>query len=208
MMEAVRTTVTARSDTSRRRPGPTIVTRTEHPSLTILGYSQAAMFLRGERQPDVAGVISIHGAREFGVDAPRVAHRLDLVFDDVDVAPAASDDVAAVQRAAVRRRWAEQIGLIETPPVRADVAAIIEFAKRVQGVDGLLLCHCGAGMSRAPAAASICLAVWRGTGAEDECIAEVRRIRPGASPHPGLVRFADELLGRGGALVRAARPVI
>jgi predicted protein tyrosine phosphatase len=58
-------------------------------------------------------------------------------------------------------------------------------------------------MSRAPAAALICLAVWRGAGSEAECVAEVMRIRRGAVPHVGLVRMADELLGRGERLVRA-----
>jgi predicted protein tyrosine phosphatase len=35
-------------------------------------------------------------------------------------------------------------------------------------------------------------------------VREVRSLRPGATPHAGLVRFADDLLGRRGALVRAA----
>ena len=40
-----------------------------HPKLKIFGYSEAAMFLRGVPAGDVAGIISIHGAREFGVEA-------------------------------------------------------------------------------------------------------------------------------------------
>ena len=55
-----------------------------HPRLVILGYSEAGMFLRGTPAPNVAGIISIHGDREFRVEAD-VPHRLDLVFDDVEV---------------------------------------------------------------------------------------------------------------------------
>ena len=58
-------------------------------------------------------------------------------------------------------------------------------------------------MSRAPAAALLCLAAWAGPGAEAECVEAVLRLRRGAVPHVGLVRFADALLGRGGKLTDA-----
>ena len=158
------------------------------------------MLLRGPSGPDVAAVISIHGRRGFGVEAD-VAHRLDLTFDDVEVA--AADDPMAVLRVTSRRRWAEQNGLAEVAPTPADAAAIVRFAQEVRGVRGIVLCHCGGGMSRAPAAALICLATWRGAGTEAQCVEEVFRLRRGAVPHAGLVRFADELLGRGGQLCDA-----
>jgi predicted protein tyrosine phosphatase len=170
------------------------------PALVVLGYSEAAMFLHRVPAPNLAGIISIHGRREFGVDAD-VARRLDLAFDDVEVAPA--DDPAAIERAMVRRRWAEQNGLSEVAPAVEDVSAIIRFARAARGANGILLCHCGAGMSRAPAAALICLAAWRGPGTEMECVQEVFRLRPGAVPHVGMIRFADELLAREGKLVAA-----
>ena|SRR5437660_9753675 len=72
-------------------------------------------------------------------------------------------------------------------------------------VKGIVLCQCAGGMSRAPAAALICLAVWRGEGTEKESVEEVRRLRRGAVPHVGLVGLADEVLGRGGRLVEAVR---
>jgi predicted protein tyrosine phosphatase len=178
---------------------------TTHPPLAIFGYSEAAMFLRRTPAPSVAAIISIHGAREFGVEAA-VTHRLDLRFDDVEIAPA-PDDVMALQRAASRKRWAEQNGLIEVAPLPSDAASIIEFARKVRGVDGTVLCHCGGGVSRAPAAALICLAVWRGAGVEADCVAEILRLRRGAVPHVGLVRFADDLLGRGGKLSGALTSV-
>jgi predicted protein tyrosine phosphatase len=162
-----------------------------HPQLAIYGYSEAAMFLRGTPKPDVAGIISIHGQREFGVeaDAPR---RLDLHFDDVDVPP--TNDIFAIQRAMSRRRWALSNGLVERAPTCADAQSIIDFAQAVHGDGRIVLCHCSAGMSRAPAAALICLAVWRGPGTEADCVSQVRQIRRGAVPHIGLIRFADTLL--------------
>ena len=171
-----------------------------HPDLAILGYSEAAMYLRRAPSPNVRAIISIHGRREFGVEAD-VTHRLDLTFDDVE-APA-PDDLMATLRATSRRRWAEQNGLTEVSPVPADAAAIIAFAERTRTAAGVLLCHCGGGVSRAPAAALICLSVWRGPGTEAECVAEVLHRRRGAVPHAGLVRYADELLGRDRMLVNA-----
>jgi len=172
----------------------------DEPTPAILGYSEAAMFIRGVPTSKVAGVISIHGRREFGVEAGP-APRLDLVFDDVEVAP--PGDLPAIERVMARKRWAEQNGLIEVPPTSGDVAAIIRFAETLRGAPGTLLCHCGGGMSRAPAAALICLATWRGPGSETKCVREILRLRAGAAPHAGMICFADELLGLEGRLVHA-----
>jgi predicted protein tyrosine phosphatase len=175
-----------------------------HPELVVLGYSEAAMYVHAAPAPRVAGIISIHGSREFGVETTGLAlvpRRLDLTFDDVEVPEAG--DVTAVARAASRARFAAANGLAETPPTPADVEAIVAFAREVQREDGVVLCHCGAGMSRAPAAGLICLAVWRGAGQEEQCMREIERVRRGAMPHTGLMRFADEALGRGGKLREA-----
>ena len=142
-----------------------------------------------------------HGRREFGVVTDGVP-RLDLAFDDVESPD--PDDVLSLQRCHARRRWAEQNGLREVAPTREDARAIVEFAHSLgDSRDGVLLCHCGAGISRAPAAALICLAVWRGVGEERRCVDEVLAIRPAAQPHRGLIRFADELLDRDGRLIGA-----
>jgi len=158
------------------------------------------MFLRRAAGADLVGVISIHGRRETGVEA-ETRRRLDLEFDDVEVP--IPGDAMSLYRAISRKRWAEQNGLHEVPPTSSDAARIIDFAEAVRGLDGTLLCHCGGGMSRAPAAALICLTVWTGPGAEVECVQEVAKLRRGAVPHAGLVRFADDLLGRGGNLLSA-----
>lgn len=173
------------------------------PELAVLGYAEAAMFLRGPRGSNVRAIVSIHGRREFGVESS-VVPRIDLTFDDVEV-PEPGDEMTRL-RAASRRRHAVENGLVEEPPTAADAAAIVSFAESLRDMDdGVVLCHCGAGMSLAPAAALICLAVWAGIGAEAECMAEVRRVRRGAVPHLGLVRFADALLGRGNRLIDATR---
>jgi predicted protein tyrosine phosphatase len=177
--------------------------KSSHPALAVFGYSQAAMFLARTPPPNVTAVLFIHGRREFAVESAPGVRRLDLCFDDVDV-PADDDDVGRA-RAAARRRWAADVGLCETPPARADVAAIIDFARDVQGTEGIVLCHCGAGMSRAPAAALILLATWRGPGTEGECVAELRQLCTAVAPHSGLVRFADATLKRGGKLLDALR---
>ena len=171
-----------------------------NPALVVLGYSEAAMFLRREPAEKLAGLISIHGRREFGVEA-QVPRRLDLTFDDVEVPR--PGDAWALQRAMSRKRWDAQNGLELQAPTSPDAASIIAFARSVRGMDGVLLCHCGGGMSRAPAAALICLAVWAGPGSEVECVESIARARQGAVPHAGLVRFADALLDRGGTLVDA-----
>jgi predicted protein tyrosine phosphatase len=161
------------------------------------------MFVRGVDAPNIAAVISIHGAREFGVEH-QLRDRLDLSFDDVD-AVGDTTDMMVMQRAMSRKRWAEANGLVEAPPTRADAQRIIDFASEIRDAEGIVLCHCGAGMSRAPAAALICLAVWNGAGAERECAEDILRLRRGAVPHAGLVRFADEILARNGKLESAVR---
>ena len=167
------------------------------PALAVLGYSGAAMFLRRVPASDIAGVISIHGHREFGVEAD-VACRLDLTFDDVEVAP--PGDVQAIERVMARKRWAEQNGLFEVAPTPEDVAAIIRFAEIVRGTSGTLLCHCGGGMSRAGRVVDLCCYVARARGGEGVC-GGGPRVTSGAMPHAGMIRFADELLGRKGRLV-------
>ena len=146
-------------------------------------------------------VYGMSKAREFGVEAAGVGRRLDLRFDDMEVA--AKGDVMGMQRVMSRRRWCEQNGLVEVAPTAEDAGAIVRFAENARDDGGIVLCHCGGGMSRAPAAALVCLAVWRGAGAEAECLGEVLRARRGAVPHLGLVRLADEVMGREGKLLAA-----
>src|ERR1043165_3204732 len=124
--------------------------------LVILGYSEAGMYMRGPSSAQVSAILSIHGKREFGVEGAEVRRRLGLTFDDVEVP--VTGDVVSMQRAMARRHWSQQNGLHEMPPTAADAEAIVKFACETQDIGGTLLCHCNGGMSRAPAAALICLA--------------------------------------------------
>jgi predicted protein tyrosine phosphatase len=175
-----------------------------HPSILALGYSQASMLLR-RPQHGVTAIISVCGAREHRVEAG-VPHRLDLCFDDVDVPDHA--DVESMLRSSARSHAAQQTGLHLTPPSLEDARRIIDFARAIRDVDGAVLCQCGAGISRSTAAALICLATWTGPGAERACVDELLRVCPAASPHPDLVGFGDELLGRNGQLLIALHEVL
>lgn len=164
----------------------------------MLGYSEAAMLLRRPKGLAIDAVISIHGQREFGVEAEGV-ERLDLVFDDVSIDR--RDHPDAVRKQADRRRLEEKTGLRQSPPTAEHVGQIIAFAEAIRDRSQLLLCHCGAGISRSPAAGLICLAVWHGAGSEEDCVKLVSKLRPCAMPHRGMIALADEQLARKGELM-------
>jgi predicted protein tyrosine phosphatase len=174
-----------------------------HPTVLVLSSSEAAMYLRQGGGAGVVGIVSIGGARESAPDAATIANRLVLEFDDVDV-PDPSDPLD-VYACWARDKWARENGRPVVPPTREDAARIIEFARATAGATGIVICHCHGGVSRSPAAALLCLAEWAGRGRETECVDELLRVRPCAAPHPGLVRFGDELLGREGELIHALR---
>ena len=159
------------------------------------------MFLRAGSAASVKAVISIHGAREFGVEAPAGIHRLDLEFDDFEEGE--PGDEVAFYRAHAQRKWAAETGRPVAAPTLNHARAIVEFARKTRDLDGIVLCHCGAGMSRAPSAALLCLATWTEPGHEAECVVELMKLRPGATPLVGLVRLGDEMLDRAGRLIRA-----
>jgi hypothetical protein len=138
-----------------------------NPRLAIFGYSEAAMFLRATPMTDVAAVISIHGRREFGVEA-EVRHRLDLAFDDVDVA--APGDEMGLLRLTSRRRWADENGLVEVAPDADDAAKIIAFAEAVRETDGVVLSLRRRDEPRAGGGADLPYGVARcGLGARGSC---------------------------------------
>ena len=170
-------------------------------SLVVLGYSEAAMFLRRPEAERVRAMISIAGQREHHIEG-LFERRLDLRFDDVP-SEEGLDEVAAY-RLRVHRRKASELGLNLRPPGRGDAEAIIDFARSIAELDGLVLCHCGGGISRAPAAALLSLATWFGAGRESDAVRRLLTLRPAALPHDGLVRLGDAVLERGGALVAAA----
>lgn len=172
-----------------------------HPDILILGTSEASMLLCKPEGCAIDAVISIHGQREFSVEAPHARHRLVLQFDDWELPEA--DDPLREARIGLRRREAAEYGLSLIPPAREHALAIIDFAGAIRDYARTLLCQCHGGVSRSTAAALICLAVWRGKGAERECLREILAIRACAQPQRDLVRFADPCLNREGALIDA-----
>ncbi|MGN6369541.1 MAG: hypothetical protein ACTHN5_14885 [Phycisphaerae bacterium] len=157
-----------------------------HPSIIIASRAEADSWSQHEMLP-IRAIISITGAEDrpcAGFD--RVEQRIRLEFEDV---------------VAERARSSSNVG--PRAPRREHAAAIIDFARKVQSVDGILLVHCTGGRSRSPAAAVLCLAAWLGPGEEEGAAREVFRMRPGCSPHRELVRFGDEVLGLRGNLIAA-----
>lgn len=171
------------------------------PTPLILVFSEAGQFMRSPEATRVAAVISIHGSYEFGLEAT-VPHRLDLSFDDA-ASPDNPDPVAAYH-ARQYLKSQQDFGRTLRPPTRDDVRQIVDFARKIQSVDGTLLIHCSGGISRSPAAALICLVTWSPAGNESQCWNVVRQLRPSAQPHPDLLRFADGLLNCDGRLAALA----
>jgi predicted protein tyrosine phosphatase len=85
-------------------------------------------------------------------------------------------------------------------PTREQVVEGLEFARRF--VDLRLLIQCEAGVSRSGALGVAILADRLGPGREQHALEEALRIAPAIIPNLLIVRLADEVLGRDGALTR------
>jgi predicted protein tyrosine phosphatase len=153
-----------------------------YPHVIIASRTEAGELMMSTRTgPEIKHVISIGDPGEpppagFG----QRASRLRLIFYDVD------EDTA-----------------FEFGPERHHVQAIISFARRIADAEGQLLIQCSAGVSRSPAAALTVYATWLGAGRENEAVEAMFRAAPDAIPNRRIVEFADELLGRNAALIRA-----
>jgi predicted protein tyrosine phosphatase len=79
--------------------------------------------------------------------------------------------------------------------------AIIDFGRN-GGTERPLLIHCWAGISRSSAAA-YAIACDRNPGFEDAIADELRKRSPVVTPNMLMVRLADDLLDRRGAMVNA-----
>jgi predicted protein tyrosine phosphatase len=174
-----------------------------HPSILVLGYSEAAMMLRNPGHPRIEALIAIKGQREFAVDAPEIGCSLILDFDDCE-APSPTDPIHASQ-IRLRQREAAEIGLQLCPPTIDHARQIIEFARSIRDLDGTVLCHCLGGVSRSTAAAILCLVTWTGMDNEAYCVDYLFSIRHFAQPHEDLISFGDHELDRNGALIEAVR---
>lgn len=81
------------------------------------------------------------------------------------------------------------------------IQQLIDFADWWQG-DRPMLIHCAAGVSRSTAAALVALCR-RTSLAEDELVAELRRVAPHAAPNRRIIQLADALLKRENRLLEA-----
>jgi hypothetical protein len=93
------------------------------------------------------------------------------------------------------------------PPTKETVAGLIKILSKMIVMmekipDPKVLIHCQAGVSRSPSVAYILLCMMDGAGKEHECFKKVLEIRPTATFNLRIVRLADDILRRGGAMVK------
>ena len=86
----------------------------------------------------------------------------------------------------------------EGAPQEAHVVEAFAFARSVQGN---LLVHCHAGISRSGAMAFALMAEAPGPGREEQALDELLKQRPIIVPNGRVVKIADRVMGRDGALV-------
>jgi predicted protein tyrosine phosphatase len=91
-------------------------------------------------------------------------------------------------------------------PERWDVELLLAFSRDLtMANEAHLLVHCHAGVSRSTAAAILVMAQTCPDRPADEVLREVVRLRPRAWPNLRILEFGDEILGRHGEIVEAAR---
>jgi predicted protein tyrosine phosphatase len=91
-------------------------------------------------------------------------------------------------------------------PERWDVELLLAFSRDLAASQKThLLIHCHAGVSRSTAAATLVLAQTRPDRPAEDALREVARLRPRAWPNLRILELGDDILGRGGEIVDAAR---
>ena len=91
-------------------------------------------------------------------------------------------------------------------PESAHVEALIGFVRRWPR-EAPLVVHCYAGVSRSTAAAFVSVCALNPASDEQAIAAALRRASPTATPNIRIVALADNLLGRGGRMVRAVEAI-
>ena len=91
-------------------------------------------------------------------------------------------------------------------PERWDVELLLAFSRDLAASGRAhLLVHCHAGVSRSTAAAALVMAQTRPDRPAEEVLQEVTRLRPRAWPNLRILEIGDEILGRHGEIIEAAR---
>lgn len=93
-----------------------------------------------------------------------------------------------------------------TPPAAHHVEKLIEFAKNWDRKAPLAI-HCFAGISRSTAAAYICALALNEELDEEMLALELRKRAPSATPNIRLVGIGDDILGRGGRMVKSIEAI-
>lgn len=165
-----------------------------HP-VTITSLNGARDILTGDRRHDYHALVSIGhqvegqgedfplGYRDFAADGRQVKHRMNV------------GDIRFLEEG--WEKWSKNY----SAPMPRDVEALIEFFDHV---DGPVLFHCYAGMSRSPAAALIYLAWALGPDREAEAVARLHEAKARTTPNYLMIAYADVLLRRGRRLFDAA----
>ena len=93
-----------------------------------------------------------------------------------------------------------------TPPRTADAERLIAFLEAWERERPMLI-HCWAGISRSTAAAFTALCLLRPSTDEEQIAWELREASPSATPNRLIVQLADDVMGRGGRMVRAIEKI-
>jgi predicted protein tyrosine phosphatase len=91
-------------------------------------------------------------------------------------------------------------------PGREHVEKIIDFIEDWD-LNGAMIVHCWAGISRSTAAAFAAMCLLNPQEDEADLAAELRTISPPATPNRRIVAHADDLLGRQGRMVKAIEKI-
>lgn len=148
--------------------------------------------------------LSICGLSELDEHAQRVSHVISILDPDYPD-PEEFARYRPHRRTTFRFHDCVESHHMPSAPAYRDVEALIAAgeAHSAPEVEHLLI-HCHAGISRSTATAAIFMAQ-RNPGREDEAFAALDLVRPRAWPNSLIIRYADEILGRGGALIEAMR---
>jgi predicted protein tyrosine phosphatase len=152
----------------------------------VCGHDLASELLRADVERRIRHIVSI---RDPDVEPPdglreHPARRIELRFHDVH------DDTPHDGHFA---------------PKREDIERLVEFCA---GIDlGTTLIHCRAGIGRSTASAYVLLCMRHGAGREETALDELFAITTGRLiiPNRTVIRHADAILGRGGAMLAAHR---
>ena len=130
-----------------------------------------------------------------------VTHVLSII-DTHEPRPGALDDFLEIDHELIRFDdvVAEYPGFEACTPQH--IEKVLAFGERVHASPGShALIHCHAGVSRSQAAAAI-LMCQHAPGQEEQAFLRLLELRKHGWPNTRMVEFADQLLGRDGALMR------